>query len=132
MRVLVDSSALYALLDRRDTNHGAAEAAFEDLLGGHDSLMSHNYVVAETCALVQRRLGAEAAISFIQRLVPLLDLIWIERDTHQSAAARFIGSPSRSTSLVDLVSFEVMRREGIDAAFAFDGDFRSAGLRTIP
>lgn len=130
--MLVDSSALYALLDRRDANHDAAEAAFEDLLDSRDRLASHNYVVTETCALVQRRLGAEAAIDLIQRLVPMLDLIWVERDTHESATARFVASPSRSTSLVDLVSFEVMRREGMDAAFAFDRDFLSAGLRTIP
>lgn len=130
--MLVDSSALYALLDRRDANHGAADAAFEDLLDGRDRLVSHNYVVMESCALIQRRLGAEAATDFIQRLVPMLDLVWIERDIHESAVARFVGSPSRSTSLVDLVSFEVMRREGIDAAFTFDRDFGSAGLRTIP
>jgi predicted nucleic acid-binding protein len=94
--------------------------------------VSHNYVVTETCALVQRRLGAEAAIDFIQRLVPLLELIWIELDTHRSAAATFVGSPSRSASLVDLASFEVMRRDGLDAAFAFDADFAAAGFQTIP
>jgi predicted nucleic acid-binding protein len=30
------------------------------------------------------------------------------------------------------VSFEVMRREGLDAAFAFDADFAAAGFQTIP
>jgi predicted nucleic acid-binding protein len=130
--ILVDSSALYALLDQQDGNHAAAEAAFGDLLDGRDRLVSHNYVVTETCALVQRRLGAAAAVDFIQRFVPLLDVIWIDQETHQAAAVRFVAAPSRSTSLVDLVSFEVMRRQGIEAAFAFDRDFQSTGLRTIP
>lgn len=33
---------------------------------------------------------------------------------------------------VDLVSFEVMRRLGIDEAFAFDDDFAAAGFRVLP
>jgi predicted nucleic acid-binding protein len=34
--------------------------------------------------------------------------------------------------LVDWVSFEVMRRERIESAFAFDADFDAQGFRTIP
>jgi len=35
-------------------------------------------------------------------------------------------------SLVDLVSFQVMREQDIARAFAFDRDFRTAGFSTIP
>jgi predicted nucleic acid-binding protein len=38
----------------------------------------------------------------------------------------------RDVSLVDWVSFEVMRRSGIGTAFAFDRDFRRHGFATIP
>jgi predicted nucleic acid-binding protein len=34
--------------------------------------------------------------------------------------------------VVDWVSFEVMRREGIGSAFAFDAAFDAQGFRTIP
>jgi predicted nucleic acid-binding protein len=35
-------------------------------------------------------------------------------------------------SLVDRVSFELMRREGIERALAFDDDFTEAGFETVP
>jgi predicted nucleic acid-binding protein len=38
----------------------------------------------------------------------------------------------RRTSLVDWVSFEVMRRRGIETAFAFDRDFATAGFAVVP
>lgn len=44
MTLLVDASALYALLDRDDVNHRAAAKAFPSLLDQKD-LLTHNYVV---------------------------------------------------------------------------------------
>jgi predicted nucleic acid-binding protein len=43
-----------------------------------------------------------------------------------------LAAARRKVSLVDWVSFEVMRRTGIDVAFAFDDDFRAQGFRTVP
>jgi len=40
-----------------------------------------------------------------------------------------MGAMRASVSLVDSVSFEVMRHEGIDQAFAFDADFEAQGFR---
>ncbi len=38
----------------------------------------------------------------------------------------------RRSSLVDHVSFEVMRRRGLEAALALDADFAAAGFRVVP
>jgi predicted nucleic acid-binding protein len=48
------------------------------------------------------------------------------------AEVRGLVASRRQVSLVDLVSFEVMRREGIDTAFAFDRDFERAGFQVVP
>ena len=48
---------------------------------------------------------------------------------------RRVGGPraaSSSNSLVDQVSFEIMRREGIVTAFAFDSDFEAQGFERPP
>lgn len=55
MRVFVDTSALYALLDEDDANHARAAKAFAELQGSE--LTTHAYVLVETLALVSRRLG---------------------------------------------------------------------------
>ena len=132
MNLFVDSSALFSILDRTEDRHAAADAFFSEALAARHHLISHNYVIAEAAALAQRRLGSVAANSLLLRFPPLLELVWVSPDIHDAAVAAFVASPSRGVSLVDRVSFEVMRREGIQVAFAFDADFITAGFRTVP
>lgn len=132
MVTLVDSSALYAYLDARDQNHAAAIDAFATLLESGDRLITHNYVVVESSALVQRRLGAEAVRSLFDDLLPVLEVHWVDEATHRLATAAMHGSLSRAVSLVDWTSFVVMRELMIERAFAFDADFTGQGFSTIP
>lgn len=130
MSVLVDTSALYALLDRDDPSHGIATTHFT-ALRDRGPLVTHNYVVVETTAVLQRRSGMTA----VQRLVDLMSpirIVWIDETIHRAAMAALLAAPRRRVSLVDRVSFEVMRDLGITEAFAFDPDFAAEGFATIP
>jgi len=126
--VFVDTSALYAVLDRDDANHPSAARIYPALLD-NERLATHNYVVVETAAIVQRRLPADALRGLIHGLLPTLELLWIDPEAHAAAVAALLAAGSRRTSLVDWVSFEMMHRHGIDEAFAFDADFPSQGFR---
>jgi predicted nucleic acid-binding protein len=87
-------------------------------------------VVVETTALVQRRLGAEAVRDLHDRLLRPVSIVWIDKATHDAAVSALLaGGP---TTLVDLVSFEVMRRLEIETAFAFDRDFARQGFALVP
>ena len=130
MTVFVDTSAIYALLDRDDENHVPAADAFAAL--EQEPLMAHNYVVVESAALVQRRLGAPAVRTLFDDLLPVLELTWIDEHTHRAAAAALIASENSSVSLVDWTSFEVMRQRGVNQAFAFDDDFATQGFQLVP
>lgn len=103
----------------------------EDLHARSESLVTHNYVVIETSALVGRRLGPAAQRALHDDLLPLLAMHWVDQDLHVSAVTALLAGRGRA-SLVDWVSFELMRRRGIDTAFAFDRDFRLRGFRVIP
>jgi len=128
--VLVDTSALYALLDRDDQDHEAALAALPAL--AEQELITHSYVLVESVALTQRRLGADAVRSLTQTLIPGLAIVWIDELSHAAGLAALLAALPTAVSLVDMVSFHVMRERGIEGAFAFDADFRSAGFVTIP
>ncbi len=132
MTVLVDTSALHAALDSDDDHHLAARGALTELTGRDELLVTHNYVVVETVALVQRRLGLDAVRALIDHILPAIDVLWIDQATHQEASVRLLGQGTRRVSLVDWVSFTVMRRLGIDVALAFDDHFREQGFRTVP
>lgn len=129
--VLVDTSALFALLDPDDAHHGPAAAFFADA-ASDTALVTHNYVVVEASALVRARLGAAASRALLSELVPVLEIAWIDEELHRAATSALLAAPRRQISLVDWTSFEIMRRRDIAVAFAFDRDFSAQGFRLLP
>ena len=131
MSVFVDTSALLAVLDADDANHVQAKAVWEKTLGADEQLVCHNYILVETSAVILRRLGLDAIRIFEGDIVPALRLIWVTREVHEAAASAHLLAARRGLSLVDCVSFEVMRRTGIRSAFAFDRHFQEYGYELI-
>jgi hypothetical protein len=127
LRIFVDTSALLALLDEDDRFHRDAADTLQ-AIGPTAELLTHNYVHAEALALARRRLGSAAVKRLVSELLPRLATIWVDEALHAAALAA-LSAGAGSISLVDRVSFEVMRREGIDQAFAFDADFEAQGFR---
>ncbi|HVS65258.1 MAG TPA: PIN domain-containing protein [Thermoanaerobaculia bacterium] len=132
MSVFVDTSALLAFLDADQPRHAEVAGAFAQLFDEAEVLFTSNYVLIETCALVQRRLGLEALRALITRLVPLLEPVWIDAELHESAVAALFAADRRRLSLVDCTSFEVMRRLGLRRAIALDQDFAIQGFIVQP
>ncbi len=130
MSVLVDSSALYALLDADDQNHRSARR-FLQAEGSRTQFITHQYVLVEAIALVQRRIGIKG-VRDLDRLVGMADVLPVDRDLHDRAFAALLGADRRSVSLVDWTSFILMRDLHIDTAFTFDRDFASHGFDVIP
>ena len=128
--IFVDTSALVALLEPTDRFHEPAVRCLTSL--PREELATHNYVAHEATSLVQSRLGHRAAREFLTSWLRVLDVRWVTPEIHDAAVVALLAGSRRSTSLVDFVSFEVMRRLGIRTAFTFDRDFGRAGFRTVP
>jgi len=131
LTAFVDTSALYALLDRDDEHHEAAAALFPVLLES-DELVTHSYVVVESAALVQRRLGSAALRALFEDLLPAITVVFVDESTHRAASSALLAAVRRRVSFVDWVSFELMRRESLEVVFAFDHDFRAQGFVVRP
>jgi predicted nucleic acid-binding protein len=129
--LFVDTSALYALMDRDDVNHGSA-TRFWNEIDVSETLLTHNYVLVETAALVQRRLGVEALRMLVDEVTLPISTVFVDRAVHDAAVSGVLGAQLRQLSLVDMVSFEVMRRVGIHGAFAFDDHFARFGFEVRP
>jgi predicted nucleic acid-binding protein len=93
-----------------------------------DELVTHNYVHVEADALVRRRLGRDAAADLADRLLPGVTTIWVDESMHRMAAEALRAGGGQG-SLVDHVSFVVMRKEGISRALAYDRDFEAQGFK---
>lgn len=129
MKVLVDTSAFYALGHEGDHHHARAHAILEALRESGPELVTTNYVVVECLSLVQRRRGVEAAVQFLEFVARALNVIWVDPASHEAARQAWQEGGIRRLSFVDCASFIVMRDHGIDTAFAFDRDFQTAGFR---
>jgi len=127
VNVFVDTSALLAVLDRHDERHGAARRIWTVLLEGDGVLVCHNYILVETSAVLARRMGMEAVRVFERDVVPALRIVWVTRDIHAAAVGAHLAAGRRALSLVDCASFEIIRRAGLRAVFAFDPHFEEFG-----
>jgi predicted nucleic acid-binding protein len=94
--------------------------------------VTHNYVVVEATTLARNRLGAGAVRLLHDDLLAPVRVAWVDEHVHAAGLAALLAAPRSGPSLVDWVSFEVMRRLGVETAFAFDRDFRRHGFATIP
>jgi predicted nucleic acid-binding protein len=132
MTLFVDTSAMYAMLCNNDPNHEAAAQCMKQILLNEDTFVCTNYILVETFALIQHRLGMEAVKVFQDSILPVLYVEWIDADQHDAGVASLLTANRRNLSLVDCTSFITMRRLGIQNVFAFDEHFAEQGFFCLP
>ncbi len=132
MTVFLDTSAIYAVLDRDDSNARRAAVQWHDLVESRASLVTSNYVLVETVALAQSRLGMAAVRALSDCVEPMLAIEWVTREDHVAAQAALLAANRRRLSLVDCSSFVVLRRLEIQQVFAFDAHFAEQGFVVLP
>jgi uncharacterized protein len=125
---LVDTSAFFALLNSEDPSHRQAGKIWNSLLDSATPLFTSNYIVLESSALLQNRIGFEAVQTFVSDLLPLVEVQYIDPETHSQALSSFLAARRRKLSLVDCSSFALIRSIGAKSAFAFDRHFRDEGF----
>lgn len=129
--VFVDTSAFIAVLVESDTNHRSARRTFERLLTDSSPMMTHNYVVLETFAVLQTRVGLDCARSFELDIMPVVFTEWVRPEDHDIGVGAVLAAGRKKLSLVDCVSFALLRRLGVQHAFAFDRHFAQQGLKMV-
>ena len=132
MSIFIDTSAFLAVLDADDACHEKAKEAWQKLLDADESMVTSNYVLLETVALLQNRIGMEAVRLLQEDVVPVLNLLWIDEAMHSAGMSALLAAKRRRLSLVDYTSFEAMRKSGARTAFTFGGHFREMGFACIP
>jgi uncharacterized protein len=130
--VFLDTSGLYAVFDRDDANHSRAKSAWVEWLHEGAVLLTNNYVLLETAALLQNRIGVTAVRALHEDVTPLLQVDWVSEEQHRAGVEAVLAAARKKLSLVDCVSFQTMRTHGTRTAFCFDAHFREQGFTTKP
>ena len=132
MTIFLDTSGLYAVFDRDDANHSQAKTAWAEWLREGTVLLTNNYVLLETTALLQHRIGIAAVRALHEDVTPLLQVDWVTEERHRAGMEAVLAAARRNLSLVDCISFQTMRARGVRTAFSFDAHFREQGFVTKP
>jgi predicted nucleic acid-binding protein len=128
MNVFADTSGFFALMARNDYMHVRAKENFNYFAKERARLLTSSFVLVETIALLQRRIGLEPVHEFNAKILPLLEVVWIDKQWYWKGIQRVFSHGNRSLSLVDCISFEIMESREISIAFTFDKHFSDCGF----
>ncbi|GAB6275341.1 MAG: PIN domain-containing protein [Peptococcaceae bacterium] len=125
-KIIVDTSAIYALLDRSDNLHQKAIYLFQKLSSKQMVVIITNFIMAECHALLANRLSPEIARSWLK------GLCWpVERVTEEDeekAKEIILTYVDKTFSYTDATTFAVMERLRLSEALAFDQHFSQYGF----
>ncbi len=122
-----DTSFWIGLQVARDHRHREARQLWQQDQG---PVRTSNLVLGETWTWLRRRAGHGAATRFLDHIEHSnrVSVVVVDDTIDERAWAWLRLRDERSYSYVDATSFEIMRRERISEALAFDGDFAAAGF----
>jgi predicted nucleic acid-binding protein len=124
-KIIVDTSAIYALIDRSDNWHLKAKQYFSEIKTQELDVVVTNFIVAETHALLLSRIGHELAREWIRNL--LWSIEYVNKADEKRAREIIITYHDKSFSYTDATTFAVMERLGLSVALAFDSHFNQFG-----
>ncbi|MGI8553628.1 MAG: type II toxin-antitoxin system VapC family toxin [Dehalococcoidia bacterium] len=123
-RALQDTGAYFALVDRREQRYQEANQIFGRLAREPWQLFTTNFIVAETHALLLRRLGYRPALRFIDDIFRSTTTIVRVTPADVGRAQAIIRQYSdKLYPYVDCCSFPIMERLSIRYALTFDENF---------
>ena len=131
--VFADTSALYALIDRRDARHPVAREAVERIVRAGRLIVTTDYVITETVNLANARGGQRVA----GRVLDLIEqsagirVEWIGVERFARTKAYFRKHADHGYSFTDCTSFIVMKEERLTEALTTDAHFVQAGFTPL-
>lgn len=130
-RVLIDTSAFYALVADTDSFHQRASDTYQRMVDWNQELWTTSYVLVETLALIHRRLGYVTTVQFEGSLARHLQIFWIESTVHSEAWRRLVANQGVGMGFVDWTTALVSTALGAPV-FTFDRDFVKEGIPVLP
>ena len=132
MNILVDTSALYAVVDTSNEAHPRASATWRRILDEGDLILISSYALSETITLLHARFGTATVRTFVDGLLPIIVIDWVDQETHDAALGMMLETEGKSgPSLTDCANMETMRRQRIHTIFAYDKHYERPGIAVV-
>lgn len=127
---IVDTSALYALVDRSDPNHRRAAIGLKKYTASGALLMS-NHVFDEIMTLTKARLGVHVAMQLGMRLrnSQVIESVIFSMAEEIHTWRLFSQYQDKAWSYTDCACLALAQQRNIQQAFTFDHHFVQMGLQ---
>lgn len=130
-RVIMDTSAFYALLSSSDSHHAEAREYYERLIDNEKELYTTSYILVEMAVLTQKRVGLEFYKKLLESIDGVVTVIWIDRNIHNRAWEEMNQKIGEHLSLVDWTT-AVVASQLSAKVFCFDKSLAKIGLSVLP
>lgn len=129
--VFADTVGIIALWDEADQWHAAALRAAERIASGSVRLVTSSAVLLECGNAAARKPYRVDVAPLREQFLERGDLLVPTDEEIDQAWSAYRASAPGGPSIVDCLSFEVMRRVGAAEAFTNDRHFAAAGFTTL-
>lgn len=126
INVFIDTSAIIALLNKKDENHERAKRIYYFLLSINPRIIITNFVIAETHVGLLSK-ASEIAKQWLTSAYEDYNVIRPNENFELKAVDEINKYSDKRFSLTDMLSFLVMQDMNIQYFFSFDKNFRQIG-----
>jgi predicted nucleic acid-binding protein len=133
--VFADTSGWASFFDRSQPHHSVAESLVKRWHETGISLVTTNFVLVELVALCTSplRISRPEQIRILRaiRNTPIVEVVQVHPALEAEGWRLFESRPDKLWSLVDCLSFVLMKQRSIADAFSTDHHFEQAGFRVL-
>lgn len=129
----VDTSALYALIDRKDAHHPAMAERVQRVLGSRRRLVTTDYIVCEAVNLANARGGHHVGVRILELIErsTAIRVEWIGSLRFEATKIFYRRHSDHRYSFTDCTSFVMMRELRISDVLTTDEHFSEAGFEIL-
>lgn len=130
----MDTSGWFPLVDNENPAHDRVAQALRNSVRKKRRIVTTNLVIAETHALIMRRIHRTAAIAFLREVSRAPNIVISSTPEYEATAeADWLSRyADHDFSVTDAVSFAVMSDRNIREALGLDNHFVVAGFSLLP
>jgi len=137
IKVFVDSSGWYALVNYQHLNHDLAKDYFQQLLASNARLYSNIIEVNLAISNIKKNCGLHLALEFSRIideaiLSAQLNVSWYTRRLRRSSLKQFFSIKDQEIDIRHCIIFEDVRKKKINFIFSFDDSLRKFGIPLMP
>lgn len=137
IKVFIDSTGWYALVQKEDQNHEAAKEYFQQILDTRYRLYTNITEITSAISRIKRNCGLSVATDFSKLidqsvLSTNLNISWLTRRLHRTALKQFFSIKDVNIEIRHCLIFEEVKKKKINIIFSFDDTLKSFGIPLMP